>query len=692
MKKLLPLLLLCCFGMKAQAQTLYPARDVAKLRALATTVGTDLKIIQPDSLAKAVDILRPYFPAIASTMTQSQFLAIINQNNAANANYNPFLANVIDVSGSASAGVLGNAIGSITSGGGFSNAISSIGATDVSTYADGLARFMVERAKEELSVAFFEKLKKKLSQVVELRVLFPDTYELLVAIDQQIYHYDQYLASLRTAFQHDLSNIYLNLPRLMDEPKYVDLLKDFPELRVILKSGLYVMNGLRDGKHPGEILNSMPKVFGPDTIPQNIYSSLQVLNTLSQSFRTSTTGRYWLPKDSADQVVDDLASFKLYMGLLYQITPDDIEFKKANNSTFNYRTEMGKYGQTAVALTDSTRYLITSCLYAIDEVRTAVNTVSDLKAAADANPSVQDYFSIYEGFNDLLDQMGKVNHLPYLNITVPPRLNTFVFVIDGLGDIYLSVQDQDYSTAVLKVAQVYDTIFNPDYGRAQLKTLADGTTDVAMQTRMKAHADTLKDGKDISALVRTYGAFMASVVQAETAEEVQAAIEAAVLPVGSYRIKRTSKWNFAIQSYLGGAAGEEYHSGTAETDRVYAVSGLVGLSFSRGLLYDGGRKTFGSLGIYGTLVDVGAIAAYRLDDSNTADLPEVQLQNILAPGAYVVWGIGKSPLAIGFGVQSGPALRSVTDSQNAVIEGNTFRQGVFLSVDIPLFNIWNKAN
>ena len=62
---------------------------------------------------------------------------------------------------------------------------------------DGLARFLVKRGREELSVAFLQRLKEFLEGNVEARTLFPSTVEFLTKI--AAYRYSEFLPSLREA-------------------------------------------------------------------------------------------------------------------------------------------------------------------------------------------------------------------------------------------------------------------------------------------------------------------------------------------------------------------------------------------------------------------------------------------------------------------------------------------------------------
>ena len=57
--------------------------------------------------------------------------------------------------------------------------LSSFGGLNLTNFADGLARFLVKRMKEELNIVFFEQFEKELEKQKDLRRLFPSTYSIL---------------------------------------------------------------------------------------------------------------------------------------------------------------------------------------------------------------------------------------------------------------------------------------------------------------------------------------------------------------------------------------------------------------------------------------------------------------------------------------------------------------------------------
>jgi hypothetical protein len=113
----------------------------------------------------------------------------------------------------------------------------------------------------------------------------------------------------------------------------------------------------------------------------------------------------------------------------------------------------------------------------------------------------------------------------------------------------------------------------------------------------------------------------------------------------------------------------------------------VGLALNHGL---GGRA--GSVSLFAPLLDVGAIAEFRLKNDSTELDESIKLGNIFSPGAYIVYGFGANiPLAIGIGGQYGPGLFKVegndTGGTRNVYKNPEWRWNIFLAVDIPLFNL-----
>ena len=87
--------------------------------------------------------------------------------------------------------------------------LSTLGNADVTYFAEGLARFLAERTKEELNEAFFNKMKEQLNTYPELKTAFPKTVSFLDQIET--FSYASILNSLRDAFEMDVQNLPENL-------------------------------------------------------------------------------------------------------------------------------------------------------------------------------------------------------------------------------------------------------------------------------------------------------------------------------------------------------------------------------------------------------------------------------------------------------------------------------------------------
>jgi hypothetical protein len=177
------------------------------------------------------------------------------------------------------------------------------------------------------------------------------------------------------------------------------------------------------------------------------------------------------------------------------------------------------------------------------------------------------------------------------------------------------------------------------------------------------------------------------------------------MPVGSYKIKRRSRWSVDLNAYFGGYVGYEWVQ--SPTDNTYKGSpGLVvGLTAPVGFSYSwagftknpiksegyslnaskGIRRFKGtSHSISLTIIDIAAVVSYRF--TNTADKPlpaNVTWGQLIAPGLFYRYGIRNTPLCLNVGVQFAPQLRTIEDVENQ----NTIRATIGAAMDLPLLNL-----
>jgi len=184
-----------------------------------------------------------------------------------------------------------------------------------------MAKFIVKRTKQELSIAFFEKFKKDMDSLKQFQILFPATFNAFNVIDKEIYNYSAYLDLLHDSFQKDLALLLSNIEKLIKDKSMDIVFLKYPEIRVILSDAIYITDEFSEGKHPGDVLHNFITLQADSNslikIEPNLYPSLRVFDLVSQSLRSRQSDQYWVSTDSLKLLLDDV-TFNLYLGLLYQ--------------------------------------------------------------------------------------------------------------------------------------------------------------------------------------------------------------------------------------------------------------------------------------------------------------------------------------------------------------------------------------
>jgi len=198
-----------------------------------------------------------------------------------------------------------------------------------------------------------------------------------------------------------------------------------------------------------------------------------------------------------------------------------------------------------------------------------------------------------------------------------------------------------------------------------------------------------------------YGAFMAAVATAKNSDEMESAIEAFVLPAGSSSVKRESPFNVSLNAYTGLFLGHESIQGISDKRifNTYGVTAPIGISISRGerhLFNPWCGNGHASYSVFISLIDIGAAAAFRFKDDTTAQVPKIQLKNILSPGIFLSIGLPKMPISFNLGAQMGPNLRQIDNNNNSRPSADAsnriyVRYSASLVVDIPLLNLYTKS-
>lgn len=538
----------------------------------------------------------------------------------------------------------------------------------VTTVADGIAKFLVSRTKEELSIAFFKRFKNDLANEVRLNTLFPASTGTLMLIDDQIYQFNQYIDGLQASFQKDMRTLPVNTKQYLTNSKIIAS----PKLEILAEDVLDISQDMMDGIAADSIISwlassaacqqsdRLQALTGTDLNEMvDFGAGLKGLNLLSQSLLTRKNGAIeWLDPAKADTYLRNAQARTVFLGLLWQFG-DQVRF--SDNTTL--RDYLSKLAQETKKV-DAVVNLVKDFIQSAEDTRSAVRDFKD----SNNNAVYEPYYRFFTAFVQMAEA-GLSMRSTISGILNPAQASqkTMFNGMKHVNDLYFDVRQKQYSAAIADLIYVLD-IFLP-----------------GMDT-------------DLRKKILKYGNFMATVAEAQSSDEVAAAIDAVALPPGSSRVKKENYFSAAINAYTGGAGGQEVLNGLNSEKWYAALSAPVGITVSWKLAdkaprADGKYRSPGSFSLFAPIIDVGALVAFRFNDPISNDLPELQWSNLLSPGLYAVYGFGNSlPLSIGLGAQRGPNLRKINDpTRPDLSQTSGWRYGAFLSVDIPVFNLFVQS-
>ena len=572
------------------------------------------------------------------------------------------------------------------------NFVSSLGSTNVTNFADGLAKFLVERSKEELNVAFFSKFQDFINEYPEVKVIFPTTADFIGQINS--YQYSAMLPALKAAFQKDMNGFTSNLLNLrkLDATRDCggaekDCKERLEKLAIFFttKEGsaviasLIVADNLVKGNDAATIIQNLADdaIFTSNP-KENLSNVVQFIALISNSLRSEEDGRVWITKKQINDLIKDEVTFKIYLGLLYALdakSSNPIKFNIGDNNPISFQDILTELDKNWYAYSGAFKTSFKTLANAASDVSDNAKNIATSKSSgkevsiliyADYASSISTFLkgavTFIESNNDSFPQLAQLSQLT-------ADTKKFIEVIDHAVNACYDIKSQNYSALILHTSLILTDVLND------------------------------KDFPFKEKYIK-YGTFMANIVEAKNSDEVKAAIEAAVLPVGSASIKRETDVNISLNAYIGGYAGAE-NMQSLETNKTAFSAGLtapVGLAFSWGNKFkcnkDKDKKLGGkSITLFVPIIDVGVLASYRINDSQTAIASNIELKNIVSPGLYLYFGFGKCPISLGVGAQLGTQIRSIDAGVPVIDNDNIYlRYGISLVVDIPLLNFYTRNN
>ena len=543
---------------------------------------------------------------------------------------------------------------------------------------DATSQFLVDRVKEELLLAFFDRFSSQVGQSTELTSLLPSTYFLLKNND--VFKIPSMGEVWMTAFEEDLNTIPKNLHLMVQShPDYRDLKKK-PEMQLMMMAG-FVFNEIQEETELKTLLESFYEEF------KETDSQLIQMFGVTELLRKNLIN---LSPTSTDKMVSMEAFRKLlgsnenaslyFSALIYQ----------QDQALFN-RIKIQKLGSELV-LGDLMKTKFVDFTKMMGKFLTKMTKLERSKLEFDNKKSLK------------IEQKEKYQE------SVLEYANSFFEFLDYTVELaYFSNPDLYYSSSYFKTyrpvaqktIQAIDAGNKEDYGQLMIYSMQMLVP--LVQVRIDYLEKKLEEGdnskiqkeiKTLEGVVKNfmyYGGFMVDVLSANSTQEIKGIINKYAAPVGSYRVKRQSPFSVSLSAYPGLYGGWETTYDRADSESfVTGVTAPIGLSLNWGNSFFGVKAKGHSFSLYAPIVDIGAAFSYRWSNSEGEGFPEeIKWQQVLSPGMHAVWGIGNTPMALMLGAQYTPLLRKITD-QNNELQANAWRFGATIAVDIPIFHFYHS--
>ncbi len=182
--------------------------------------------------------------------------------------------------------------------------------------------------------------------------------------------------------------------------------------------------------------------------------------------------------------------------------------------------------------------------------------------------------------------------------------------------------------------------------------------------------------------------FAANLSATNSREEVKQVIEEAAAPVGSYqnKFKVEGGTKVTLNAFVGPFFGYQQNFHRANSGNPKQDDFVTRLAAPVGIDWVFGRTTTGSNTFAAGITAIDPLAFIAVQgDGNTV---KAKWETILAPGAYVRWGIGRSPITLMLGWTYLPGLESKEDCGGSACWKGAHQVGATVAVDLPLLFLY----
>jgi len=514
----------------------------------------------------------------------------------------------------------------------------------VSPLVDALTKVISSQIKSDTRVNYMRKFRDAMvKDSSDLKKVFGNTAEVLKLLgDEAVINYDAHLPSIRSSLAKDLRRLDYRYAELIggddsDLSKYLNDLSDVGRILLVDSNylgGFAYLRQLSNNGWPSR-LNTTSRTYNLDEIKTRVKESDLTLYSLTKKANGASLvslGKF--QEFNRNEVAKSF--FLAILSLRAQAEGLD-DFS-------NHLDSIGKDGTKRAAFFGKLNQILAYSKQLDPFVRTKS---SDRKSIS------------YSEFLDNLLRFYEVTLKVKPNAS-EPALKDYLATFERVLSLQVNLKTRDYQAAILE-------------GRLLQKALGV----------------TVKEGADF----QQYSTFIAALVGAADSTDTNELIGRFAKPDGSAYNKRLRETTFGINSYLGYRHTQFFEKKTGQLVDSSGVGqpvsyGSYGSPYLPvGLAYSFKIDSSRSFTVFGSLVDVGAAAAFLYSNVDKKT-PNFDLESIWAPGIHLMYNFPKLPLSIGLGAQVAPSLRTVLNNNAIKLEPDAGRRkfhfGIQLAWDIPV--------
>lgn len=529
--------------------------------------------------------------------------------------------------------------------------------------ADGFAKFIATRFKEELTAAFFKKFKEKLCGSSDndinkaLSNLLPETKNIICNSDP--YDYNVFLSSLRNAFERDLINTPNGIKELLADKNIIPYLKD--NVRFSFITILDVITLVQRNNNIGQVLSELDDptyitCIKNNSLPPVINGTFRITSILLRNIQNEN-GQY-IPPNDIKNLVNNKELLQIYFGLVLLREKSNLEKINFNGENLYARLNNSGIVKKLNTLVNNIELLAAK----IKEINQWTKNLKDIKTNK-VKFTPDDLFQ-YLTFATNILKLG-ANSLTNLENVFEIKTNS-----------YYKNAAEEVSEKIIVIRELVCSTLNKEWG------VVIGDLMNIISNSVKENSD---QGEELKEFISKYGPFIAAVLTAKNSDDIKNALESVAEPVGAWRMNRENLLNITLNSYAGGMdsfPGKKMLTGKGKVNFIASFGISISL-FSRRACW---MWSLLPQSIHIPIADLGPIVNLRLNNPN-ATLPELKWADLFSPGAYVIWNCPKLPISVGAGGQYAPQY-SINSTDEVVLK-NQWRWNIFLAVDIPIFGIYS---